>query len=32
MKEQIYKFVEAAIARLKGKPYVLDRDIPLAGC
>jgi acetyltransferase-like isoleucine patch superfamily enzyme len=29
MKEPIYKFVEAAIARLKGKPYSLDRAIPL---
>ena len=29
MKEPIYKFVEAAITRLKGKPYSLDRAIPL---
>jgi acetyltransferase-like isoleucine patch superfamily enzyme len=29
MREPIYKLLEAAIARLKGKPYVLDRDIPL---
>jgi acetyltransferase-like isoleucine patch superfamily enzyme len=29
MKELIYKFVEAAVGRLKGKSYALDRDIPL---
>lgn len=29
MKEAIYKSVEVAIARLKGKSYILDRDIPL---
>ncbi len=29
MKEPIYKFVEAAISRMKGKPYRLDRAIPL---
>lgn len=28
MKEAIYKSVELAIARLKGKSYILDRDIP----
>jgi acetyltransferase-like isoleucine patch superfamily enzyme len=29
MRESLYKFVEAAITRLKGRSYVLDRDIPL---
>lgn len=29
MREPLYKFVEAAVTRLKGKSYVLDRDIPL---
>jgi acetyltransferase-like isoleucine patch superfamily enzyme len=29
MREPIYKFVEAAITRMKGKPYHLDRAIPL---